>query len=361
MKIHVVTPSFNQVGFLKKLVASVSDQATEQVLVHHHVQDGGSTDGSVEWLERYAQEVGVEPEEGGTQEPSTQYQAPGTSHYSFSYASEPDKGMYDAINRGWMRGIEQQRTEDGGQRTETGGQQSAVSSQRSEDLPSSGQCSTPGAQCLNGETILAHLNCDEQYLPGGLEKVSACFAAHPEADVVLADMIVTDKDGGYVCHRRSLRPNATLSRICCIGMTTTTFQRASVVRDRQVLFDTSWRNIGDMVWYNALHKAGVRFAVCNELVSVFSDTGDNLNLTEEAIRERKRYAKEYLWGLRWPTRMMSKMYSLRRYLKDFWLTAPSQYELYWSDLDRREIREIKNPTPLWHRKGPSLRSSAGKE
>ena len=135
-------------------------------------------------------------------------------------------------------------------------------------------------------------------------------------------------------------------------MTTTTFQRASVVRDKGVLFDTSWRNIGDMVWYNALHKAGVNFGVYNEIVSLFVDTGDNLNLTEEAIRERKRYAGEYLFGTQVFTRLVSKFYSLRRYLKEFYLKSPIEYALFWSDLEKREVRKIKKATGLWHRKGP---------
>jgi len=137
-------------------------------------------------------------------------------------------------------------------------------------------------------------------------------------------------------------------------MTTTTFQRVSVVRDKQVLFDPSWRNIGDMVWYNSLYKAGVRFGVLNQLVAVFTDTGENLNLTEEALRERKRYADEYLFGLRFITRMVSKFYSLRRWLKEFYLNAPTEYALYWNDLSQRDIRKITKPTGLWHRSNPRV-------
>lgn len=292
MHFHIVTPSYNQLEFLKRNIASVADQVVGSIRIHHHIQDACSSDGTPEWLKEYVAET------------------QSIANYQLTFSSESDQGMYDAINRGWLLA--------------------------DDDID-----------------VIAHLNCDEQYLPEALEIIATFFFNHRTADVVLADMIVVDNDGTYICHRRSLKPNALLSRICCVGMTTTTFQRASMVRDRKVLFDTSWRNIGDMVWYNTLHTAGARFAVCNELVSLFTDTGDNLNLTEEAIRERKRYAKEYLWGLRWPTRMMSKMYSLFRYLKDFFLTAPSHYALYWRFLDKREIRKVENTTPLWHRKGPA--------
>ena len=75
---------------------------------------------------------------------------------------EKDAGMYDAVNRGFRRG--------------------------------------------RGE-LLAYLNCDEQYLPGALRKVSAFFDRHPEVDVVLGDTLVVDPAGRYLCERRSLVPH----------------------------------------------------------------------------------------------------------------------------------------------------------
>src|SRR6185369_16702409 len=69
---------------------------------------------------------------------------------------EKDAGMYDAINRGWRRA---------------------------------------------GGEILAYLNCDEQYLPGALQAVEEFFRNHPDTDVVFADTLVLDRDGGFICCR----------------------------------------------------------------------------------------------------------------------------------------------------------------
>ena len=378
MHFLIVTPSYNQLDYLKRCIASVADQVAPEaqrsdvggqqsavrdydlsvkdnlkpktknlkhgqpsITIHHHIQDGGSTDGTIDWLCQYDTKVKSQ------RSPNAQHLTPNTAvpGYTFSYESVPDEGMYDAINKGWLRGVVELAGNGGGR---TRHQEQGLS--KSEDSLTSDlrpPISNPAREC-----VLAHLNCDEQYLPDALKTVAAFFRAHQEADVVLADMIVVDNDGAYICHRRSLKPHALLSRICCVGMTTTTFQRAAVVRDKGVLFDTSWRNIGDMVWYNALHRAGVHFSVCNELVSLFTDTGDNLNLTEEAIHERKRYADEYLFGMRRISRLISKFYSLRRYLKEFYLKPPIEYALFWSDLEKREVRKIKKATGLWHRKGP---------
>lgn len=72
--ISVVTPSFNQSGWLRLAVASVADQ--EGVEHEHLVQDSESADGTRDWLE---------------------------SDVRVSAYFERDQGMYDAINRGLRR------------------------------------------------------------------------------------------------------------------------------------------------------------------------------------------------------------------------------------------------------------------
>lgn len=72
----IVTPSFNSLGWLPLAVASVADQAGSELVVHHHVQDGQSTDGTPAWL---------------------------AGREGLSAAVAPDRGMYDAINQGLDR------------------------------------------------------------------------------------------------------------------------------------------------------------------------------------------------------------------------------------------------------------------
>ena len=69
--ISIITPSYNMLSYLKKCAASVADQQGGNF--EHIVVDGGSTDGTAEWL---AQQKHIES------------------------TSEKDNGMYDAINKG---------------------------------------------------------------------------------------------------------------------------------------------------------------------------------------------------------------------------------------------------------------------
>lgn len=71
MEISVVTPSLNMLTYLKCCAASIADQ--EGVGKEHIVVDGGSTDGTVDWLAARPDILGL---------------------------SENDHGMYDAVNKG---------------------------------------------------------------------------------------------------------------------------------------------------------------------------------------------------------------------------------------------------------------------
>ena len=76
-KITLVTPCYNQAPWLEQTILSVISQGYPNL--EYIIIDGGSTDGSVEIIQKYA------------------------SHFAY-WVSEPDQGQYDAIQKGFSQG-----------------------------------------------------------------------------------------------------------------------------------------------------------------------------------------------------------------------------------------------------------------
>lgn len=71
-KISIITPTFNQAGYIERTIKSILNQ--DYPNIEYIVMDGGSTDGTVEILKKYSRQI--------------------------IWKSEKDKGQADAINKG---------------------------------------------------------------------------------------------------------------------------------------------------------------------------------------------------------------------------------------------------------------------
>ena len=207
--------------------------------------------------------------------------------------------------------------------------------------------STADSSCSHGE-ILAYLNCDEQYLPGALKDVHGYFEAHPNLDVVLSDTIIVDGNGNYFCHRPSLIPLKHHLWVRFSVLTCAVFVRRRVVEDYGVYFDTKWRDLGDMFWLQELVNRGVRMGVLRRFTSVFTETGDNMNLKPNALREKEEKVR---MTPGWVKRLSSAIifyHRLRMLACGAYFQKPFDYALYTlASPAQRVSQHVSKPTALW--------------
>ncbi len=196
--------------------------------------------------------------------------------------------------------------------------------------------------------ILAYLNCDEQYLPGALKAVGDYFQAHPEVDVVFSDTVVTDAQGNYTCHRYALVPRKYQLHVRLPILTCSLFVRRRVLYDLGIWLDTQWRDLGDYVWVSDMVKRRLRFGVLDYFTAAFADTGENMNLKPNALRERKVRWKNVPPWIRTFQHAFVAVYRLRLAARGSLFEKPFDYSLYTlANPAQRVTMRAARPTSFW--------------
>jgi len=194
--VSIVTPTLNQAHFLEPTLRSV--RAQTYPAIEHIVVDGGSTDGTLDILRR-------EAERG-----------------SIRFMSEPDGGMYEAVNK--------------------------------------------GLALATGE-ILAYLNSDDAYLPWAVEAVVDRFAARPDADLVYGDGVKVEAETGI--QRLRLFPPFDLVSLANHEslMQPAVFWRRRLY-ERIGSFDAGLRFVADLDYWLRAAAADARIVHLDEVIAV---------------------------------------------------------------------------------------------
>ncbi len=219
---------------------------------------------------------------------------------------EKDRGMYDAVNRGLRK--------------------------------------------ARGE-ILAYVNCDEQYLPGALSAVWDFFQKNPQIELVFADAIITNPDGSFNCFRKTQLPwaaHAQVSFLCTL--TCSMFFRRSVIDQHKLFFSDHYRDLGDVDWVVRAIRQRIPMKHMRHYTSIFAETGDNMNLKPNAMRERKVvFDQAPLWARKGKP-VLERAYQVTRLLQGGYFQKPLSYSIYTRESpDKRATFNVDKPTPFWNR------------
>jgi len=218
--------------------------------------------------------------------------------------AEKDAGMYDAVNRGLKKS--------------------------------------------KGE-LLAYLNCDEQYLPGTLQAVSDWFDRHPQADVLFGDSLVVDAKGDFLCYRKVQKPFKYHTMVSHLQtFTCSMFFRRRVIDEYKLFFDTKWRDLGDADWVLRLLQQKISMGTMRRFAAVFTDTGENMNMSPNAVREKRAMAGAApLWARKLDFALVWQ-HRLRRWLGGVYRQDPFDYAIYTlAGPETRVSRHVERPTFVW--------------
>ncbi len=406
MHIIIITPSFNQLSYLKRCIASIADQVTLEaqrsarssdhsplpsgsgstITVHHHIQDGGSTDGTGAFLKEMALEDGRQRTEdcllasedrglgtedgelraGNDEKYNAQCLVP--SAYSFSYESSPDKGMYDAINRGVELAIEGIRHEAKGTRAEISQQPLAISDQpkNPKGMRHKAQGSRRGSQPsavskellangkklnadrLGSDSVVAWLNCDEQYLPGTLKKVVDYFEVHPETDILFGGMLMVDDKGKLLACRKAMPMRKLfLEASYLYNFSCSMFFRQSIW-EKLGGFDTSYKNAGDEDLIRRAMKIGAKTAVLDEYLATFIYSDSNLSSDPAAVAEHERLKKSSSSFSRIFKLSINVIRLVEKMVRGGHIQrTPVEYQIYGGDGELRRRFVCESPSCKW--------------
>ena len=225
--------------------------------------------------------------------------------------AEKDAGMYDAVNRGLRR--------------------------------------------ASGE-ILSYLNCDEQYLPGALPAVGAYFESHPGVELLFGNCVVVGPQGEFLCYRKVQKPSKYHVMVSHLPtFTCSTFFRRSVLDQHGLFFDSQWRDLGDADWVLRALDKGIRVGILGEFLSVFTDTGANMNLSPNAQREKKRLAESApTWARKLALALVCR-HRFNRLVRGAYRQKPFNYAIYTlASSNARVEHRVERPTFVWKGRLESL-------
>lgn len=146
MKFSIITPVYNGEQYIAETIESVLSQEGD-FEIEYIVQDGDSTDKTIEIIKSYATQI------------DTGRYFIRCNSVSFKYFSEKDRGMYEAIEKGFKKS--------------------------------------------NGD-VMAYINADDKYLPGAFAAASLIFTYFPDAEWIKGINTTSDEGGTIISRGRCL-------------------------------------------------------------------------------------------------------------------------------------------------------------
>ena len=123
-----------------------------------------------------------------------------------------------------------------------------------------------------------------------------------------------------------------------------------MIEERKHFFDERYRDLGDCDWVVRALRAKMRMKMMRHYTSVFTETGENMNLKPNAVREKAAFYAEAPALVRAAKPLIKRAYHLKRFLQGGYFEKPFSYEIYTKTSPSARARfDVAKPTPCWNR------------
>ena len=222
-KISVVTVVYNSAALIENTVKSIINQSYSHI--EYIVVDGGSTDGTIDILNRYKKNIST-------------------------LISEPDHGIYDAMNK--------------------------------------------GISLATGDFVVFINSGDKFSSPDILEKIFSNPDA-AQADVIYGDTDITDSEGNIIHSRRHRPPESLNWKSFKRGMLVC---HQSFIARRNLIdsYDLTYRYAADFDWCIRILKKSKSVHNSRQVISLFLEGGQTRKTIVPGLKERFKIMRHH-YGL----------------------------------------------------------------
>lgn len=224
----ITTPCWNSASTIERTIKSVLAQNIKDY--EYIIVDGGSTDGTIDIIRQY------EPLFEGR----------------MKWKSEPDKGLYDAFNKGVQR--------------------------------------STGLYCWN-------VNADDYIEPDALQNIKNIIdtSIHGRFPIISGGMNFVDKDGNILS--TSIKNESGLKQAFendYIGVSHPATLVPKEIYERHGAFDPYYKIIGDTDWFHRVYEAGEQFLFTDIIITNMSDGGvSNMFSYRRSLRDRLYFLRKF--------------------------------------------------------------------
>ena len=270
MKLSIITINYNNAEGLKKTLASVASQTYRDI--EHIIIDGGSTDGSVDIIREYENTI----KRSVTINQST---------IQVKWVSEPDKGIYNAMNKGIEIAL--------GRRI-VNADHTTSSNSLNDNRSTLNESLCDYIQILNSGDILASPDVTERMMNALHSFTRSTLNDKIDVPILYGNMIKKDYITGKILGKSreveySLRQyfSSTMNHDCCY------FRRD--LFETYGLYDESLKIVSDWKWFMQVIGLGkVKPIYVNIDVTIFDASGISESNLELRNKERRHVLEEVL-------------------------------------------------------------------